>query len=188
MPRIFVALPIDVKVRKAITEVIPTGRGAVRWVKEQQYHITLKFLGDITEEQLQQTCAAIGQVGREWATPLQLTAQGVGAFPSLQSARVVWVGLTGNTEPLLRLQREVELALASLGFALERRPFTPHVTIGRLRMPGPMPEALQVHRDTPFGTWTVPNIQVIESILRPAGPIYIVRKEVALPVPSAESE
>ena len=78
MPRIFIALPVDAAVRRAIAGAIPKEDGAVRWVKEHQYHITLKFLGEISEHELQQTCAAVEQVGRAWTEPLHLAVRGVG--------------------------------------------------------------------------------------------------------------
>lgn len=183
MPRIFIALPIDPAVRKAITGIIPAERGAVRWVKEHQYHITLRFLGDISEEQLRRTKEAVDQVGKAWTTPLHLVAQGVGAFPGMQRARVIWVGLAGDTEPLLQLQRRLEQALSDLGFPTERRRFTPHVTIGRLREPASVPDFLLAQERSEFGAWTVSAIQVIESKLYPTGPVYTVRHEVTLPNP-----
>jgi len=185
MPRIFIALPVDAAVRRTIAGAIPKEDGAVRWVKEHQYHITLKFLGEISEHELQQTCAAVEQVGRAWTEPLHLAVRGVGAFPNTARARVVWVGITGDVGPLLRLQRSVEQALVGAGFPAERRPFTPHVTVGRLRDPGPLPEAVLAYENFNFGTWTVPAVQVVESTLRPAGPVYTVRHEVALPVSAA---
>src|SRR5690606_24312049 len=112
MPRIFIALPVDAAVRRTIAGAIPKEDGAVRWVKEHQYHITLKFLGETSEHELQQTGAAVEQVGRAWTEPLHLAVRGVGAFPNTARARVVWVGITGDVGPLLRLQRSVEQALA----------------------------------------------------------------------------
>lgn len=179
MPRIFIALPMDDQVRSSIMK-LPKSPG-VRWVEEQQYHITLKFLGEISEEQLQQVNAATHAVGSAWPQAIRLSAQGVGAFPSVQRARVLWVGLQGDTEPLVRLQQSMERALIDLGFEPEKRPFKPHITIGRMRDPAPMPKALQVHTATHFGEWTVPCVQVIQSTLRPTGPIYTVRHAVTLP-------
>lgn len=189
MPRIFVAVPVPEVVRSSIASVartashalLPSQASNLRWVRRDQYHITLKFLGDITEPQVQSVTDAVAAATAEWARPIHLSARGIGAFPHLERARVLWVGTQGDVTLLRMLQQQVETRLVSRGFDSSNQPFKPHITIARLRQPGPIPSPLLEYTDHVFGDWDVPCIQVIESQLSSAGPRYIVRHEISLP-------
>jgi 2'-5' RNA ligase len=104
----------------------------VRWVDPHGIHLTLKFLGNVAAGRLPEIVRALRQAARG-VSPFHLTAGGLGVFPNTGRVRVVWVGLTGDLEGLRNLQRRTESALAPLGFPAESRPFSPHLTLARVR-------------------------------------------------------
>lgn len=179
MPRIFVAIPLDAHVRNALDAWPKPDIPTARWVRKEQYHITLKFLGDVTPPQVESVGAAVRQIASEWSGPIQLGVEGIGAFPNVKRARIVWAGLVGDIQGLAGLQRRVEDALATEGFEREERAFRPHITLARIKVPQPLPRFEGPSRS--FGRWTAQCIQVMESVLHPEGARYSVRVEAPLP-------
>ncbi len=103
-----------------------------KWVDPHSIHLTLKFLGNIAADR----AGEIGRVMEEASTgipPFHLWVKGLGAFPDMRRVQVVWVGLGGELVYLSQLQEQIESGLARLGFARERRSFTPHLTLARVR-------------------------------------------------------
>jgi RNA 2',3'-cyclic 3'-phosphodiesterase len=135
MIRTFIALDLPLSVRDSIAELEKdfqkTGAN-VSWIKPASIHLTLKFLGNVHEEKIEEIQSAIQEVA-ESTSPFRLQPHGCGAFPTIKQMRVVWVGLQGDSEPLKMLQKRVEEALIPLGFEAEGRPFKPHLTIGRVK-------------------------------------------------------
>lgn len=189
MPRIFVAVPVEESVRAAIAGLRAVPAPQLRWVAEHQYHITLRFLGEIREADVDAVETAVRKAisetfpaaGGDGPSPagLELVARGVGAFPSPNLARVVWVGVEGDVAALKRLQEAVARRLHGLGEP-EDRPFSPHITVARARQPSPLPDALRRFEGHEFGRWNADAAEIIESVLTPAGPIYTVRGRVPL--------
>ncbi|MBV6397071.1 MAG: RNA 2',3'-cyclic phosphodiesterase [Anaerolineales bacterium] len=134
--RSFIAVEIPPVIQQAIQHEIEPLRGAlgpglVRWVACQNLHVTLKFLGDISSETLGMLANMLTlEAGRVQSFPIRVS--GLGSFPTPKRARVLWVGLHAPAE-LSTLQRGIESAAAKLGYAAEARPFSPHLTIGRVR-------------------------------------------------------
>lgn len=159
---------------------IPASSARVRWVAEENIHLTVKFLGEVDEGRV----AGIGERLREVCTghaPFGLTIEGTGAFPGTKNPRTLWVGVAGS-EALANLARDIEQAMASLGFEKEERTFSPHLTIGRVR-PGRVTERrgldsivkeLATFKDKVFGTIQVEEILLMKSQLRPGGAEYSV--------------
>ncbi|MFC2040748.1 RNA 2',3'-cyclic phosphodiesterase [Chloroflexota bacterium] len=104
----------------------------VKWVDTESIHLTLKFLGNISTDKVSEITKALGEAARG-IPPFHLEVGGLGVFPNLKRVQVVWVGISGEIEKLGRLQQCIESNLAHLGFAPESRPFTPHLTLARLR-------------------------------------------------------
>lgn len=180
MPRLFVAVPLSPEVRQNLAAVRRDDIKKLRWVAEHQYHVTLRFLGDVTEEEADAVGDAVHRVVSQWPRVMHLRAKGIGAFPNAARARVIWAGCEGDVALLTDLHRQLEQALKTRGFALETRRFHPHITLARRRQPGPVPAALQPYAEHDFGGWDVTEVQVIESILRPTGPQYVVRRAVTI--------
>ncbi len=104
----------------------------IKWVNVRNIHLTLKFFGDIEEGQIDPISWAVRDAVAE-VQPVSLQAAGIGAFPSLTRPRVIWVGVGGESGRLVLMQKRIDDTLASLGFPAEMRPFSPHLTVGRIR-------------------------------------------------------
>ncbi|MEE9284667.1 MAG: RNA 2',3'-cyclic phosphodiesterase [Dehalococcoidia bacterium] len=179
--RAFVAIELTPEMQRALGEVQARVKAAidapVRWVAPESTHLTLKFLGDIDHDQVEPIASAMAQAASD-AQPFTLGLADVGGFPSLARPRVLWVGLRGDPPDtsgsgLVRLQSDLERRLEPLGFARERRPFTPHLTLGRVRSPG----RLQWSQDpgglgSPGAAHRVESVSLMQSILRPQGAAY----------------
>ncbi len=179
--RSFVALEIPAEPRRAAAEVTRELKAAgadVKWVAPDSLHLTLKFLGEISPEQVPPLTRALGRM-LEGRGAMSLSLQGCGAFPTLKRPQVVWLGLAGEVAALVELAAGVEEALAPLGFAPERRRFKPHLTIGRLRRrrgksrpSGPLTRAI-----AGLAAWSGPDfaadrVALMRSTLTPKGAIY----------------
>ena len=130
--RLFVALNLPPAVREALWAATAPVRDLtlpVKWARRDGVHLTLKFLGDVTDEQEPELAAALARAATG-TRALSLTLGEFGVFPDVKRPRVVWVGIA--PEPGLEiLQHRVEQEFAPLGFPTEGRPFRPHVTLGR---------------------------------------------------------
>lgn len=104
----------------------------IRWVRKEGIHLTLKFLGDIEESDVERVGGAVKRAA-VGTFPFTLKGAGVGVFPDLKRPRVVWAGLSGETQPLFDLQKKLEAELAQIGFPEEERPFKGHLTMGRVK-------------------------------------------------------
>ena len=104
----------------------------VKWVDPYGIHLTLKFLGNVIANRLGDITGAMGAAA-QGIPPFRLEVKELGVFPNLRRAQVAWVGISGEVDKLGQLQQRLESNLAPLGFAPESRPFTPHLTLARLR-------------------------------------------------------
>lgn len=134
--RSFVAIELPEGLKLELDDLVERltshGQSGVRWVDPHSIHLTLKFLGDVAVDRLDDIAAALTESVRG-IFPFRLGLGGLGVFPNPKRVRVAWVGVSGETDKLRQLQRQVESTLENLGFAAESRPFTPHLTLARLR-------------------------------------------------------
>ena len=145
----------------------------VSWTKPEQIHLTLKFLGDIEAASLDALKAALDRAGAGIASH-ELTLENLGAFPSTKKPSVIWVGIGGEVDALLELQRRVEQETRSLSSHDEDRTFKPHLTIGRVKARhfreqqriGGIVQSTQVGV---LGRWKVGSVQLMKSQLGPQG-------------------
>ncbi len=177
MIRTFIAVRMPETYLQPIGELIgelkATG-AAVRWVRPESMHITLKFLGNIREELVEEIGAKISETVRN-RRPIELQARGCGAFPSLKNPRVVWLGIRGEVGLLGELQEDLEKRLMPLGFAPERRPFKAHLTLGRLKGNRGKSKLISVLREKAnfeLDTFRVGEVILYRSDLKPTGAVY----------------
>ena len=134
--RSFIAIELPEELKLALTRLrdqLKSGsQTPVKWVDPYSIHLTLKFLGNISKDMGGKITMALEEAIRG-ISPFHLEAKGLGVFPSLKRVQVVWVGVTGEVDRLSQLQQRIESSLATLGFVPESRPFTPHLTLARLR-------------------------------------------------------
>ena len=160
----------------------------VAWVGRDNFHLTLKFLGDVDPGRLQAIVAALGGAVAG-CPPFDLGVGGLGAFPSPTRPRVLWVGLEEGATEAARLAGRVDDALAGVGFERETRAFSPHVTLGRVREPRRQPGLAEVLRGGGFGRQRVDRLRLMQSTLSPHGARYTELAAVPLSAtPHAESE
>jgi len=179
--RAFIAIELPDPVKDSLSSLEDRLRPAehpyVKWVDPQGIHLTLKFLGNIATDQVPRIIEAI-TLASQGTSPLKLQIGGLGAFPNLQRPRVIWVAVTGEVDPLIALQRGIDQALVPLGFAIEKRPFSPHLTLGRLReraSPGERNSIgkLVMATESEGGpAQEVKQISLMRSTLTPSGAIY----------------
>ena len=155
----------------------------VAWVKRENLHYTLSFLGELNEEGVARACAAAAAAVSGRAA-FEATLGPLGAFPSARRARVLWVGLAHGEAPFIALAGRVEEALVQSGFDREARPFTPHLTVGRVREPrhdwtAALSRASRQGADA-GATFEARAVNVVRSTLAPGGSQYETVAEAAL--------
>ncbi len=174
--RTFIAIEIPAEIKTAISELQTELRRAgadVSWTKPESIHLTLKFLGEIEERlinEIERTCV---DVAAEFQ-PFTLDLNGTGVFPNARQPRVLWVGLAGEIEKAVEIQRRLDERLMAIGFEREEKPFHPHLTIGRVKSNRKTREllALADSYQLPKLAFDVKEIVVMRSELLPAGARY----------------
>lgn len=175
--RAFVAIEVSDDLRRSLRRLQerlePVAKG-VRWVKPELVHLTLKFLGEVPDFAAPRACALVGDCAKE-VRPFSLTFSGLGAFPSPDRPRVIWTGAEDDPAVMAELSSALDKALTEVGVGREKRGFRPHLTLGRVRRPRPQPDlALELRKGSgeTFGEVLVTEIVLMQSELRPSGPIY----------------
>lgn len=179
--RSFIAIDLPAEVRAELTALEDKLKARrhpyVKWVDPEIMHLTLKFLGNVAVDFVPQVVEAMSGVARQHA-PFKLLVAGTGAFPNWQRPQVVWVGVGGELDRLSGLQKGLESVLSPLGFPPEPRPFSAHLTLGRLRdrvTPDDRRRFAEFAQKVEFTTtlsFEVNAIRLMKSQLTPAGPIY----------------
>jgi 2'-5' RNA ligase len=183
--RSFIAIELSEEARMVLARLQSRLKEAsppktVRWTDPRNVHLTLHFLGDLAEDRLQDVSRTLRDAAAEHA-PFSLNLSNLGCFPNTRRARIVWVGLTGDTDYLAALQGNLGDRLKkAVGFEPESRPYSPHLTIGRvnkgvtqnrLRELGQVLEQ-QIPGVGHLAVLPVDHIHFIRSDLKPDGPIY----------------
>lgn len=134
--RSFIAIELPDELKLALTQLQTALKEkalpVVKWVDSEGIHLTLKFLGNVAADRINDIIRVMEQ-SVPGIPPFQLEAKNVGAFPNLKRPQVVWVGIGGQLDLLGRLQQRIETNLVPLGFAAEQRSFTAHLTLARVR-------------------------------------------------------
>jgi 2'-5' RNA ligase len=177
--RLFIAIPVAGPVEEALRDLLDRYRSRdwpVKWVRPNGLHLTVKFLGTVEPARLAAIQGAIGDASAG-APGLPFSLVELGTFPGFARARIIWAGLESEAALELLVHR-VERACATLGFAVEGRPFRPHVTLGRVREGAHLPPAA-VHEleqtRVPAASFVADRIVLYESQPGPGGSVYTVR-------------
>lgn len=179
--RAFIAISLSEEVHRGLEQVLQDLKtrlpgGAVRWVPARNIHLTIKFLGDVSlASQEMLTTMLRTEAARH--PSFEISVGGLGAFPTPRRPRVIWVGVEAPAE-LASLQRGVETEMARLGYAPEERPFSPHLTLGRVTRnadPGELQRlsnVLDTYKVGFLGVTRVQAIHLFRSDLQTSGAIY----------------
>jgi 2'-5' RNA ligase len=173
--RTFIAIELAANVRAQIARHIQTLRQQfpdvrASWVREENLHLTLKFLGEVSVEDIQKLSTAAASAAAA-INPFALSILGPGTFPPHGQPKVLWIGIEDEQRNLIQLQARLEDECVRLGFARESRSFHPHLTIARVRSPKGSRQLAQSHKDTdfPFQNVSVSEIVLFRSELRSEG-------------------
>ncbi len=174
--RLFVAIELDDRIKQQLCAVKNNlsefGR-AVRWVRPEQMHLTLKFLGEVADDRVDAVCTAAAMASSR-SEPFTIEGGGGGCFPPRGRVRVLHAHVSEGSGALQRCRDECEGAFAELGFPREERPFTPHLTLGRVREDrtnGRLRQAIDSTRIDAFSQ-RVTELFVVQSVLSPQGARY----------------
>lgn len=173
--RLFIAIAIPSEVRDSLSLLLKDLRGIARkakWVRAENLHVTLKFLGNTDPQSLEQIAGALKTVRSSQAVTLDF--RGLGFFPNEKRPRVFWGGMEASAN-LRPLAESIDRGLHQIGFPLEQRPFTPHLTLGRFDPPGLSPalaDAVKRHSSDNFGEAIAREFHLIESKLKSTGAEY----------------
>jgi RNA 2',3'-cyclic 3'-phosphodiesterase len=181
MLRSFIAIELPAKVQSAISDSTASLQKAlpkplVRWVTSKNLHLTLKFLGDVSPANLERLAEAL-QSESVRHEKFSLSVGGLGAFPTSHRPRVIWIGLEAPAM-LTAVQRAVEAVSSRMGYPSEDRPFSPHLTIGRVGQDVSATDlkricsAIEETKIGPLGTVSVEAIHIFKSDLQPGGSVY----------------
>jgi RNA 2',3'-cyclic 3'-phosphodiesterase len=181
--RAFVAIDLPGKIReelarcqRAFAAVCPDAR----WTNPEGIHLTLKFLGEISSEQVRQVTTSLAGLSAMDTIPIEV--RGFGFFPDARRPRVFWAGVRAP-EALSVLARRVEEVMEKLGFPREQRDYNPHLTLARFKVPRPQPvlvAEVEKQRDKILGSFEANEFYLYESQLTPRGARY--RQEARFPV------
>ena len=187
--RSFIAIELPEEVKSGLhrlqTELTLPQYTFVKCVASEGIHVTLKFLGNISPQKAAEITRVMEQAS-QGVSPFQLQIIDVGAFPNMRQPRVLWVGIKGELDKLTAWQKRIDDGLVPLGFAKETRPFTPHLTLARLRencSPGDRRDLGEVVMKTPVEVdykVAVNSLSLMKSQLSPGGAVYSRLAEVKL--------
>jgi 2'-5' RNA ligase len=187
--RSFIAIELPEEIKTELKRLQSTLKAVnsswLKWVSPDSIHLTLKFLGDITGDKIEEITTAITDASNDIG-PFYLKLDGLGVFPNQKRIQVVWVGLSGDLDKLSKLQKQIEDNMAILGYPEEDREFTPHLTLARVRFqppPAELQKFTQLLTSTKFdGVYQmeVKAVNLMRSQLTPQGAIYSQLNSVAL--------
>ena len=184
--RTFIAVELERAIRDrtlALQAKLANTGVDVKWAEPENMHLTLLFLGEVEDREVVAVCRAVQKCCAEWpAFPMRV--EKTGCFPNARRPRVVWVGIGDGAEDLIELHDALEEPLLELGcYRREDRPYTPHITLGRVKGDGDTEEltaALAKEANWQGGEMTVREVRVMSSELKSKGPEYTVLSRVKL--------
>lgn len=177
--RLFFAVLLDDQTRRRVALVQEAMKRLlagqrITWVREENLHLTLRFLGE-QDEQGARRAIEVAQSVAQGCAPFRFAVRGAGVFPDVRHARVLWVGVEEPAKPLYELARRLEDDLRQRGFPPEDKPFRSHITLARIKQPPPAQVVQNLLRslpDEPLGDVEVRSFVLMQSVLQPDGAVY----------------
>ncbi len=182
--RTFVCIPVPLSVKEAVGSFIKELKscgGDIKWVSPDNLHLTLKFLGDVEESIISEIASCTAEAAASFS-PFTVEIGGAGAFPGMKRPRVLWIGITRSSDKLKNLAAAIDQSLAGIGFEKDKRPFSGHVTIGRVRSLKRIEHVAELMIKSGFEPqlFNADAVHVMRSVLTPRGPIYSVLNTINL--------
>jgi 2'-5' RNA ligase len=185
--RTFIAVELPEKIISSISRVQENVRSygfKIRWVRPENIHLTLKFLGNVKKADIEKVGEAIFESVKEYS-PITLRAKGIGTFPGIKRPRVIWVGISGQLDLLVGLHKTLDEKLEAIGFPKENRSFRGHLTMGRVKAkidPKRFGDALDELAGFESESFVADRIILFKSELKPTGAVYTKLVEASLTV------
>jgi 2'-5' RNA ligase len=187
--RTFIAIELPLEIKETLArlqEQLKKSGADVKWVKPDNIHLTLKFLGEIEDKKLSKLNQILQDTMKD-KTGFTMRLSSIGAFPSINSPRVVWMGIDKGDSQIKEIAEDLEQGISKLGIPKEDRPFSSHITIGRLRtaqnrerLVKDLKDLKDLNKLNENLEFPVTKITLLKSTLTPKGPIYEVLKEAIL--------
>jgi len=175
--RSFIAVNLNLEIKEYLTSLqvslyVPETK--IKWVKKDNLHLTMKFLGDISVEQMELIKSALKEITSRYSPFIIKLSSNLGTFPTYKMPRVVWVGIKKGANELEKLYNSLEANLFKKGFPKEDKGFSDHITIGRVKFIRDKDNFIQILKGIEVTNFTqeVDSIDLMESKLTPSGPIY----------------
>ena len=179
--RAFIAIEISDDIKSILTQIeshLKYSDADVKWVKPEIIHLTLRFLGEITDKKCEDVKSVLDTIAKSTKS-FELTLKDIGAFPKIEHPRVIWVGLERGRTETADLAERIDESLSRMAFAKENRPFSPHLTIGRVRsernkdkLKDKISSASASFQVPGAGSHKITSVVLFQSTLTPQGPIY----------------
>lgn len=190
--RSFIAIPLSPEVQRSAKRLMRDLRqekDGIKWVPEDNLHLTLKFLGEVIDREVPAVCRAIREVCQHF-DPFALEFAGAGGFPTSDRPRVIWAGIVAGSEPLVSLVTALETELAKIGFKPEPRDYRPNLTLGRVKSSSRSADAevvdrVQRYADRKLGSMAADQVKLVASFLDREGPTYNVMDTIGLGRPAS---
>ena len=183
--RAFIAIELPDEIRAGLVAVQSAAQAAgLRgvWVRPQNIHLTLKFLGEIRPAEIEAIAGAMAQTCKPFE-PLRLTARGIGVFPGTDRPRVLWVGVGGQVDVLANLQDSLAQQLAGRGYPHEKRRFHAHLTVARFKgsvASQTLRQTLEAQAAFETQAFVARELILFQSVLTPSGAKYSALRRVVL--------
>ncbi len=186
--RTFIAIELPAQIKDKLSELqalLKQSGADVKWVAPQNIHLTLKFLGEIDEEKSTKISGIIENIA-QGLKQFQISLSSLGAFPKIEFPLVIWVSIDKGDREVKMLAKGLEERIEKLGVPKEERPFSSHITIGRVRSPLNKDKLVKALREAEnyFGAkiieFNVTKIKLFKSTLGPSGPVYETLKEISI--------
>ena len=177
--RAFIAVEIDPETRQKISALISglkKSNADVKWITEDQMHLTLKFLGNIEQSKIQEISEALKPVADNFK-PFSISLSNIGGFPNLDHPKVIWLGIDKGAKELKNLAEKIESGLEKFDFRKESREFKSHLTLGRVKSSKNMLNLVKLLKETGFSSETdisINELILFQSTLTPKGATYTV--------------
>lgn len=175
--RAFIAIELPEGLQKKLSdfvEILKNPHDKISWVSSKNIHLTLKFLGDVSIDDIESIKNIIQEVANRYS-PFEAIVKEAGVFPSQRNPRVVWIGIENGKDNCRNIYTNLEDKLVSIGIPKEERDFTPHITIGRVKYIKDInifSNLITEHSEDLFGNLRVDSISLIKSTLTPEGAVY----------------
>lgn len=178
-PRLFIAIQLPQDIRDALkkfTEQHARLSETIRWVPHDNLHLTLKFFGNVPAKRITKIKQCLDKVAASHSA-FSLAVSGIGVFPGIRNPRIIWAGTHDGNDQISAIEKTLSHSLCDIGFPKEKRSFTAHITIARVKssissVPKQLTDMIEQYSQRTFGKYTVSDIALIKSDLRGPRPVY----------------